>query len=146
MDGNGVMRYGELSQDAPDSTAYYEEYSQRICWKEGGRNCNVPVTNESLGQFTGVCDKNGKEIYGGDIVEVGTNGRPNKFVVKFGLVERLVSSHDAKSWFPVEISCFYFEGVDGLPYFSITDNFLGGNDLEITEVIGNIHENQELWK
>ena len=39
MDANGIMRYGRLSQDKKDSTAYYEEYSQRICWDDS----NIPV-------------------------------------------------------------------------------------------------------
>lgn len=94
-------------------------------------------------QFTGCNDKNGKDIYEGDIVSVIDEN--NVFEVKFGQVKRDLRGFDTDTIYPVEISCFYFEQ-EGLPYFSITDNFMGEHDLKETVVIGNIFENGELLK
>jgi len=94
-------------------------------------------------QYTGVKDKNGKEIYEGDIVSVLDEN--NVFDVRFGNVKRNIVGFDTNTIYPIEISCFYFHR-DGLPHFSITKNHLGKHDLEDTEVIGNIFENSELLK
>lgn len=83
-------------------------------------------------QYIGVQDKNGRDIYEGDIVNV--NGR--KFEVKFGKVQRDVVGYDGVVR-TLEFNTFYFKGIDGLAYFSIVGEI---HDLELTEVIGNIYE------
>lgn len=92
-------------------------------------------------QYTGLKDKNDKEIYEGDIVSVLDEN--NVFDVRFGSVKRNIMGFDTNTVYPVEISCFYFHR-DGLPHFSITKNHLGKHDLKNTKVIGNIFENKEL--
>lgn len=77
----GAWAYGLPASDAANSTAYYSEYSQRICWlPESGGYANVPIKNGTLCQFTGLLDRNGKEIYEGDAL--GSEGG-GIFEVKF---------------------------------------------------------------
>lgn len=73
---NGIMRYGTLSQDKENSTIYYKTHSQRICWDDS----NIPVSNVSLGQYTGLKDKNGVDIYENDYVLDQFN---NRILVKY---------------------------------------------------------------
>jgi uncharacterized phage protein (TIGR01671 family) len=127
MDALGVMRYGRLSQDAPDSTAYYKEFSQRICWTEGDAHVNVPVLNRTLAQYTGLHDKKGVEIYEGDICEQW--GEPN-FVVEWyegGFIGKDVDGGKITPW-----------DVTASPFPLV------GAETSGTEVIGNIYENKEL--
>lgn len=75
-----------------------------------------------LMQYTGLKDKNGKEIYEGDIVySKRSNNRGRVFW------------HDSRAMFMVDDS--------------ITDKFIEPNDdWDDYEVIGNIYENSELMK
>jgi uncharacterized phage protein (TIGR01671 family) len=121
----------------------YENYGtkEKPMW-ESIFDAGEPPT---IQQYTGLKDKNGKEIYEGDIVSV--YDPENLFVVLFGKVERNVIGYDNKTIFPLEINGFYFKALDNnKAYFSITRNTMGEHDLKGTEIVGNIYENKELLK
>ena len=84
----------------------------------------VEVTPETIGQYTGLKDKNGVEICEGDIVETVYNGEVFAGVVVYDLSE------------------VDFKVTDGKEKYGRNFQYLAGNDEN--EVIGNIYENPEL--
>ena len=79
------------------------------------------VEPETLGQFTGAYDRNGKEIYEGDIVFAKSAGEYKKCLVVY-------AEHSCNFILHTKIGPWYIHGE--------IDSML--------EVIGNIHDNPEL--
>ena len=84
---------------------------------------SIEVDIDTVGQFTGLFDKNGKEIYEGDIIK------------GFDITIEV--------WYSEDRACFIAEMKE--PQNHMMD-ILGGYDTERMEIIGNIYDNPVLIK
>lgn len=95
-----------------------------------GRGECYPLQQDTIGQFTGLHDKNGKEIYEGDIIAV--NGIQIGYIVGgvrgycYDVIYTPAKHNGEKAW----------------PLYSVVTRDYPNK----CEVIGNIHDNPELLK
>lgn len=117
----GLWVYGDLTQRGKRMFIEYE------------------VNPETIGQFIGLFDKNGQEIYEGDIVrKITKSGYPDNFVGEIVFRNGLFGfKNDNQYGLPVSIIVKSSKWVDG--------NASGTSTYEY-EVIGNIYDDTELLK
>ena len=104
---------------------FYEHYAGDWIWDKGDE---WEVDGETVGQFTGLKDKNGKEIYEGDILAMPEISKEVYWIVGWKAMRG-----------------FMHDGEDMPVGFTITSNIPQHihPDVINLEIIGNIHENKE---
>lgn len=117
---NDQWRYGYLERQ---DLLYDENY-----------DCSSSIQTETLGQYTGLCDKNGTKIFEGDIVNIIYKEYPiENCVVVFGDYNVF-----RDEWGYHYSTCgFALKFDDGSGYTTLTRK-------NMYEVVGNIHDNPEL--
>lgn len=107
-----------------------------LCVKKEDKGViSVKVDPNTVGQFTGLLDKNGTEIYDGDIIITPLG---HTVIVKFGYkefvfeIDRTYESVASYGWLAENVKNGYVDFLD--------------NTIIKGEVIGNIHDNPELIK
>ena len=106
---------------------YYYEDLQDCAWCSWIKECNdiihYKVDKKTVGQFTGLLDKNGKEIYEGDIVHLDS-WKPNAMQIKF--IEAAFCLADENGEYLGDI------------------HYIQHAQVNQCTVLGNIHDNPEL--
>ena len=122
-DFDGVWHYGSLVySDKIDAVIYFQTGKGSVKSMDW-----VYVNQETIGQFTGLKDENGNEIYEGDILK-WNNGR--LYVVKFWRGMFYASVEECN------------EGIlGGFPLHRLTEY-----EDEKCEIVGNIYDNPEMKK
>lgn len=110
-------------------------------WKDGEQSewWGIPIKEETISQFTGLLDKNGREIYEGDIVSAFSN------------INKISDPHLSTS--DPTYSNKYVEFIRGVFSLSslefpnggcgVLDHYVGAMSKDL-EIIGNIHDNPSL--
>ncbi len=116
----GKWLYGDLMHDNQSGCYIYPMDATEL-WAEN------KVIPETIGQFTGLRDKDGKEIYEGDIIYMDS-WSPHKYEIKF-----------------IEAAfCLAFISGHSKGEFAGNIHYIHHAEHNQSKVIGNIHDNPEL--
>lgn len=134
---NGDWVFGLLSKPYHDFNGYIQSAEMRNTDGVDG----IEVDHETLGQYTGLTDKNGVKIFEGDILESFCKDKRVVSVMKYGAFKP-----DFFYDFAHERGYDMSVKVYGLYAYVASDreDIMLAADMKLASVIGNIYDNPEL--
>ena len=125
---NGEWVYGWLGHlhcHNPQANTISSVYFTEIT--EGHNNkMNIIVGYKTVGQYTGLIDKNGKKIFEGDIIKIYL--------------------YEPKGLANYEVGCIKYDNTKARFVFCTKEGNYSIDNSNAFEVIGNIHDNPDLLK
>lgn len=124
---------------------YIDVFTQKVCYdgQEELNYCTVEhcqVDKNTVGQFTGLCDKNGNKIFEGDIL---LEEEKEYSLEEYG--EKVVGTHNVVAYWNEKACGFWVRRTDkpkGKIY--VPEEPLCESFAEELKVVGNIYDNPEL--
>lgn len=145
-EGSLVITTIEPAGDAPIKHYHIEDMTIGVFPNEFQSGLSETVDPETVGQFTGLTDKNGKKIFEGDILRAKVYETEIEDSIAWGK-HKVRTGNKIDAVWTVEhkifnASCGYFiYGKDRRFHRLLTYSVIFNNECE---VIGNIHDNPEL--
>lgn len=118
---NGEWTCGYFYQESGNTYIIEDRQKESML----NRNITYKVDHDTVGQYTGLKDKNGKEIYDGDIL--AHNGEPIGYIV------------DGVRGYCFDVIYFSPEYEESWSLYGVVINDFQGD----IEIIGNIHDKQK---
>ena len=112
------------------SIAMIQEFEGK---RDGGVDMCAEVIPKTVGQFTGLCDCNGKEVYEGDIIKSMYND-----------IYHVIGYNESRGAFTATLINEYMDNTDGLKTECNVEQKWLCDTKKV--VVGNIYDNPELLK